>query len=344
MPTHITPVDVTPTADSTWNDVDITSHVGADAGNIAIAILEIVNTHASLTYDVGFRKNGSTDERFDDIWDDSHWWCCIGVDDSDIFESKLQNSAIEVWLTGYWTQDEAAAITNGVTYTPDTADTWIDLDVSGDTGANTATIAFFQVIHPAGTNRQWGLRENGSTDDRHNDFWDDLEGGSMALDANEICELFSEATDSTIVTYYHIGYGFDNFTSFANAKDYSTGTTGSDVETDLSTDIPSGNDGAMLQFYAANNEGGFNYGGHAKKNGQTRDPVDNASIPVQSYLTIETDGDRKIEQQISSTHRDLYLWGYSNVHVAAVADDADASLFIAGQQQPVSEAVEVVGY
>lgn len=307
MPKFITPVEVTPAQDSVWNDVDITAHVGSDAGNVAMAILQCESSNSSLK-NMGLRKNGSTDDRFTGLRQKGQTWHFPGVDGNDIFEAKVQDSFTHIWLLGYFTVAEAAAITNGVAHSLGSTGSWLDIDVTADVVTGTAIASMFQIL--SGSFDNYGLRQNGSTDDRYNQIsQDNMQGGFIALDADEICEM---KIGDLSIDIYHIGYVLSNLTDFLNAKAYATGTTGSYVDADLSSDIPSGNNSAAFQV--------FNPALAAdlfaiRKNGGSFDEYHD--VVTQGFMAIEIDASRIVEQKIQTTNLDLWLWGYMSEPVAA---------------------------
>ena len=72
----ITPVEISQDSES-WTDVDVSAHIPSGATGV---ILHVQNVGGSQIA-VGFRKNGSTDDRTTTLYhDSSHMWCAIGVD------------------------------------------------------------------------------------------------------------------------------------------------------------------------------------------------------------------------------------------------------------------------
>lgn len=318
--TPITPIEVTP-GSTGFQDVDVTANVGSDAGNIAGVILEIVNTDSS-EFTWGIRKNGSTDNITGVIEDTGHTWAAIGTDSSDIFEASVSDTTnIDIYLVAYIIEDEGTFLTNAVTKTSGTSFT--DIDISGDTtGDDVATSAFF--LLGIGSNLNFGLRENGSTDDRiKTHLSGDLRGAMMSVDVNEILEGKFSVADPTI---HFVGYLIDNFTSFTNAKNHSAASSGSYIDVDFSADIPAGNNGAFWQFVADDTA---EYKADIEKNGLGNDHF--FDITEHQYGWVEIDSDRIADQKVESTNMDLYLWGFSNTLVAAVeAVGGTPNFFIKG--------------
>jgi len=302
----VTPTNITPSTGS-WLDVDVSAYVGADAGSVAGVVLEIINTGAE--YSFGVRNNGSTDTYYRIQEDTGHEWVYIGVDSNNIFEANIENAAVQIWLHGYCTTAEAFFKTNGVDVTPGTQDAWIDVDLTAQAdGSDTILCAFF-LVDESGATRNFGMRENGSTDARlalHNSG--DLGGAAMSVDAGEIVEIYADGSSTDFI---FVGYLKDNFTSFANAKDYSTATTGSYVDVDMSSDIPAGNTGAFLHNHPSD---GIEYTFNVIKKGAGTDRYYDASD--HTYLWIEIDTNRVAEQKIENAAADLWLWGYTSAPAA----------------------------
>lgn len=296
--------DISPALPSLWIDIDVSAYV--DPGNTAGVLLEIHNTSSSARNWV-VRKNGSGDTRYKYLPSRSHTWVAVGVDDNNKFEIKVATTEVDCYIVGYITKDEGFFFTNAIDKTMGTANDWIDVNISGDTGDDTAICAFLCIYKEAANFRYWGLRQNGSSDDRRSGITDGYSmcGAMMSVDENEIFEGWVNNLD---VEFWLAGYLTANCSSWANAKDYATGTTGSWVATDMGSDIPSDNDGAFLSFAGLT---GDHFVG-IRKNGATS--IDNYHSLARriAYLWVELDTDRIAEQKIGSTSVDMYLWGYTS--------------------------------
>ena len=134
--TWLTPTEFTVGAASAWTDVDVSASVPSGATGV---ILHIVNNSAS-TRAVGWRKNGSTDNRTKNINNDSHMWVAVGVDGSRIFEAYSGNTTdIDIYLVGYF-DSMAVFNTNAVDKSFDSpTNTWTDVNIASDTGADTGS-------------------------------------------------------------------------------------------------------------------------------------------------------------------------------------------------------------
>ncbi len=287
---------ISPATKNSWEDVDVSPYV--DPGNTAGIVLEVVC--ASLSKTIGVRKNGSSDDFKDSTYNWRHYWVAIGVDSNDIFECYIQ-AGIEIYIVGYVKNSEGAFFVNSYPHQVSTANVWEDIDLASETGGDTAKVAFF--IFKAGSNCQLGLRQNGSSDNRCYYSESCFQGAMMSLDGNEVVE---GKTNSTSYYFYFTGYLIDNFSGWANAKDYSTETTDEWEDVDMSPDIPAGNDGAFFQPYSTQ---ATDFG--IRKNGDSYDNFTDIRGGV--YGWVELDSGRVCEQKIEEYYSsDLWLWGYTS--------------------------------
>jgi len=125
----------------------------------------------------------------------SHLWGHVGVDSSRIFEYYAGSTLMKLWVVGYFTSD-AVFFDNAVDKSLSSTSAWTDIDISSDTGADTAIGAYFEMTKTAQT-QGWGFRKNGSTDNRPEDgsnqrhIWI-----AIGVDGSEICEGFIESTST----------------------------------------------------------------------------------------------------------------------------------------------------
>ena len=329
----VTRVDVTP-GSTGWQDVDVTSHVGGDAGSVALVMLEIVNG-STTEHSWGIRKNGSSDTLTGILEDTGHTWIAIGVDSSDIFEINLDNITDQkVYLVGYATTAEAGNLTNAVLKTVGTAGTWTDIDISSDTGGDTALVAFFKVKNTAATEfRFHGLRENGSSFNRPKEMYNgDIVGFAMSCDGSEVLEGYAENTAD--IDWYLAAWLTDNVTTFTALKDYAAAGSGSNEDVDVSADVPSGNDGAFFVFAAVPGNNTEHKALLIKKGSGITEYQD---LAKHATPWVELDSDRIAEQKVESTALDLFLWGYTK---PAAAGGTLFTVDVAGAITPAGALVQ----
>lgn len=292
--------DITPSTTGSWVDVNVSSYV--DAGYTAGVMLEIVNAD-STDKTWGVRKNGSSSTLTGTIKGNSHTFVAIGVDNYDKFEAYVSASYLYIYIVGYIPGDAGSFKTNPYNFYVSSTYSWTDLDVSGQTDGD-CKIAFFLVKNTGSSSYNFGLRENGSTDDRHRNIVNGaLIGAMMSVDSSEILEYY---ITSAYVDIYFVGYIRTGYVeTFTNAKDYSTSTRYSYVDVDFSDDIPSYSQGVFLHLYGYSSTDDFGI----RKNGESY--LNRYGFMNHQYGWCAVDSNSKAEQYISNTSCDLYLWGYS---------------------------------
>lgn len=228
MARFIDPVTLSPTANDTWQDVDVSAN--APAGTTGV----IIHITATAFDSIGFRKNGSTDDRTgSSSLRNFHDWIAIGVDSGRIFEINLESGGTYiVKIVGYFGA-EANFFDNATDKSTGTTGSWVDVDISGDTtGGDVATHAFYEVHVSTGTTGiTQGCRVNGSTDAVMiwglNGTIEHIDWGTIGCDGSEIFEQYTSHADGDL---YLLGYATDGFTANTNATVVTPGSTGSWVD------------------------------------------------------------------------------------------------------------------
>jgi len=147
-------ISKTPTA-SAWTDIDCS----ANAPNAVGLIFELMG-HDSILYNVGLRKNGSTDDRINRHYGHTSFGAIIGCDDSQICEGYRVNFLQYFVLLGYIT-DGCTLNTNATDVSLNTALSWLDLTAL----PSDSVMGFIEVILPSGGFLgTFGLRKNGSAE------------------------------------------------------------------------------------------------------------------------------------------------------------------------------------
>lgn len=291
----ITPVQLTITQDGTYQTYDATPHVSASTTGL---ILEIININATGTAKYAVRKNGSTDDRYTNIRGDSHQAAYIGVNGSLEFQAKLATSDIQVWLRGYF-EDEAVFFTDGVDINPGVSGAFTDVDVSADTGTDTAIAIFAELTYNTSENLGQ-LRNNGSTD-----FTNQATGGhaffATGVDGSEICEAY--LASHTGQTLHMTGYMTTGSIWNVNAVANSLVTTGSYVDLAALDETT-----ATACFFECFSSGDVRVA-NIRKNGDADDNYYRLS-KRHSDLFAECDASRICEGKISAATVDFLEKGY----------------------------------
>lgn len=181
---------------------------------------------------------------------------------------------------------------------------WTDIDLSSDVPAS-ATGAIFRVVSFSTVEKKYGLRKNGSTDDRYRDI---IRGRQqfavIGIDANRKCE---GKVESSTVDFFLIGYTESDATFFTNATDKSLSATGAWTDIDLSSDIAAGSVAAIFEVV---NLIEFDREVGLRKNGSTDDRHSDISKGAHSFMIVGVDANRICEGYIETVDVDFYLLGY----------------------------------
>jgi hypothetical protein len=302
-----TPVDKSLGVTGAWTDIDLSSDVPASATG---AIFRVVNTGAVASY--GLRKNGSTDDRYQDIDVNSQQFAIIGLDTNRKCEGKIESTGIDFFLIGY-TEGDVTFFTNATDKSLSATGAWTDIDLSSNIAAGSVA-AIFEVINTyALGGKSYGLRRNGSTDDRYPDIGRNNRNFIIVgVDANRKCEGYIGSVD---VDFYLLGY-LTMGQAEINAHDRSLGATGSYVDIDESGSAPSGATGVFGELVSTSA-----YKFAARKKGTTFDYYEDC--PKHDAIMAGLDANRKWEGKIEWTTVDFYSMGYFVAGITAkISSDA----------------------
>lgn len=239
------PVDVTPSGGSTdtWTDLDLSvSPASLPVGTKGV-ILHIFNNSATDRRG-GYRKNGSTDDASGykgDLKADSHRTEFIGVDADRIieFNHEVTDGTTEIRVAGYADSDWDF-LTNASDYTPGSANTFTDADITPDTTGVAIGAVFVAYAASGNSSVAMALRKNGGSDDRSG-ARRSHGMGVIGVDSGEVAEVKLNATDDNIVL---VGYCTANATFHTNGVDVSLGSTGSTINL---SNLPTGATGGFYE-------------------------------------------------------------------------------------------------
>jgi len=176
-----------------WQDIDCSTEAPSAIG----LIWEITGG----TREFGFRKNGSSDDRYYDIYYGSSCkMAMIGCDASQICEGYIEYTSVDFFLVGYIT-DGATFNTNAADVSLGSAGSYIALSAL-PSGANMGII---EVCHTAVFTKAYGLRKNGQSGGYY-DIYRDASRHPWAIvecDTNRVIEGKIESTD---VDFFVVGY------------------------------------------------------------------------------------------------------------------------------------------
>jgi len=301
----IEPVECSPGSTGTWIDVDLDSYVGGLGADVTGVLLYLWNSNGGGTlWNFGVRKNGSTDNRHDDIDRNRQCYAAVGVDANHIFECYIESTSYcEVYIVGYTTTG-VSFFTNAYDKSLGTTGAWTDIDCSSEC-PDAVGLIFEQ--KGSGTYCNGGMRKNGSTDNRISRIKDHrCFGVIIGCDASQVCEA---KIANTALDHFLHGYITDGATFITNATDYSIATTS--AWTDMNA-LPGGAVGGFFESYPTDN------GGHVtsiRKNGSS-DDISGRTCDSHVWHLIES-ASLICECWIDNTVNDVFLSGYATAAAAA---------------------------
>ena len=330
MPKFITRVNVTPAA-GTWETIDVTSYVGADAGTLSGVLLKVIN-ESLVEYTLGIRKFGSSDV-IQTVFEDKCWnQFAVGVDSSNRFQVNIQNVAIKIYLEGYFLTNEAVFFTDveANDITPGTAGSLQTVDITSLTGGG-SKVAILYIDNTGAADyvayvQKYNLTEttfNGNVNGlQRRCFW-------VAVDSEERFNIFIA---NLAVKVYLAGYLTNKVITLDTNTQITLNTTVNWEDIDISALIPSGNNGML---FTAGQLGATPFERYLglRKNGDTFEPSDIIywDCAEGTYGLSEIDSNRIIEVKRESTITFLWLWGYTSESDPVGAGDLNLDLSVGSQ-------------
>lgn len=310
MPTFLaSPVDLSPTADHNFNDVDLSAHLPVGATGV---LLQFDNTSVSALYPMA-RCNGSTDDfsARGTYSNEKTYWLC-GVDENRVIELHRDDAAVTIYLYAYFGQ-EARFFTNAVIKTLSTPNVWEDVDISANLDpGDSAIAAMLQIV--MSNSYTWGVRKNGSSDNRLKA----ATSACFALVGVDGANILEANVSNVLGTFPVIGYLKSGGVLNTDANDRSLGSTGSYADL---TALPAGARSGVYEITSG--VLGQAYG--LRKNGSALDNYDN--MIYHRFEIVECDENQLVEGKISATGVDFFEMGYF-----------DADPILAAGQAPITRA------
>lgn len=255
-----TPIDVSPSSAGTWATVDVSSYVPVGATGV---ILRYDISNSGGDRDLGFRHGDSTDNRTLNVELEKADFAFAGLNSSRQFDAYVEINTVDVYLVGY-TTNGVTFFTNSANKTLGANSTWTDVSIAADTGADTAIGAIVEIVHTT-NNDTWGIRKNGSTDNRTAAYGRYHNWVIIGVDGSEIFEGW--ANDNTDTTFHVIGYVTSGATFFTNGIDRTPSAGVGWVDVDITGDLQAGDNaiGAFVEVYGTNNTAAYGL----RQNGDT---------------------------------------------------------------------------
>ena len=300
-------LDLPSTPVNQWVDLDLSPWLPASASGVQLRFFNAASGGSGLKL-IGARKKGSTDDSAIkmDLDDGDRHYVLTGVDGDGVCQIFRETDDIRVWLEFIFESSEAVFFDDVVDVTPASFSSWEDVDISGETGSDTATAALCGFS--PGSQGQVGLRQNGSSDNRVGD----TQGGTafrdavIGCDGSEIFEAYIEDTGTSLLLR---GYMKANFTAIDPGVDYSP-STGPFQHVDFTPDIPQGNSIALVELRTTADTGFTELTGFIR-NDLERYLGDFNTITYATYYLQDVGELRKLETNFSGSDGvELWLLGY----------------------------------
>ena len=193
-----------------------------------------------------------------------------------------------------------------VDVSPGATGSWQTVDLSAYLPAG-ATGAIFKVQNTTAANTPFGLRKNGSTDNRtynirgstNPPYWT---SAAIGVDANRVCQLYR---GNTGIHFFLIGYTTAGVTFFTNATQFDVGSNSTWLDIDVSSVVPAGALGVILEICETG--GTTNNGAGARNNGSTQNKTGTFG---HGFAIIGCDANRVIEGYKGTAGFRWYVLGY----------------------------------
>jgi hypothetical protein len=231
-----------------WADVDLTSLLGADAGNVRGAYIQIHNNSAgALAW--GVRKNGGSSTLTGDLAAGYMTYAAVEVDANDIFELYLETaSSFNAYLIGYWVAGEVEWLgTETYDITPGSSDAWVSSDLSSYF-SGTVQAAIIQQSN-AGSIEAFGAQIlDGS--DRRGDIPASGMEGTIVLASSETIEVYQGEILSSYT--YLLGAVIGTCTAFSGGEvthDFLVNNAWEDEDLSAAGEAGSGATGILCQHH-----------------------------------------------------------------------------------------------
>jgi len=274
------------TRNNTWQDVDLTGVVPSGTKGVVIAGW---NTYGAGRV-CGVRANGQTYDRSNDIYNDDHIYFFVALDSSLVFEAKVEDSNVSIYLIAYTSADIFDTNPNQIANTTN--------DYETKTAQASGVMMLAEVDNTTASDYNWALRKYGDTHDyygplhlarRRNTF------GVVGIDGSDQFQFKQSHLVDLVYAYDH-GSVVDDIVDCSTGSTYpdvTPSTKGSWQTVDLTSLV--GSDagkvvGAVLLRY-----GGSGAGSKVRPYGDSWDPECTAMYTFQVFHWVAVDDQDRFE-------------------------------------------------
>jgi len=293
--TQITPVDITPPTSAVFTTTDVSAHVTNASG----VLLRISYSAGTSSDSVGLRKTGSVDS---DLWSNpdnggAYYTCGInGSNELDIY-TQIGGGVPTVELYGYFDSTDVKFFTEPPRFQANA--TYTDIDISGDTGGDTAIGVILQLTNERNAIADFAARPKGSVTDHFDQLSNMCAIGAIIIgvDGSEIFEG-KQSSSFSGNAFKVMGYVTAGMTFFDDPIDKSLSVTGSYQN----ITIPTASAGLFRIRGVSDASAGI------RKDSNT-DPFDNIGVDVEQSAVVVESVSNVVEGKIDVTTTDFFLWG-----------------------------------
>jgi len=302
----VNPVECSPGTAGSWWSVDLDTYVSGLGSDVTGVILHIVNNYPNYGQGfyraVGFRKNGSSDNRTDTLYAKSHFWCAIGVDSNHVFQCYSGDTTyIDFYIVGY-TRTGVTFFTNASDKSLATANAWVDINCAAQ-APNAIGLIFEETQVNYDGNYIWGLRNNGSGDTRVYDA-DRHDAAIIGCDSSRVCEGRIGTGTVGQIHFWLVGFITDGATFNVTAANLSLNNVNQWRPLNA---LPPGAIGGFIEVISTNFQQNFGL----RENGSGESIVMGAAGEQHSWGIVKCDASRIIQGRIDNTNVDFFLVGYA---------------------------------
>ena len=299
-------IDITPTADGTYKDIDLSSYI--PVGTTGVVIRNSKNTLGNLAFAI--RRYGATDDLYNYNYDYSQATIYVGVSSDRKIQVKRQvgDGVNRCYLTGYF-ESEAVFLPTRIEYTPSVGSWQTTTLTELPAGGN--CLAIFEVCHSgASTLSTTNFRRTGSTDNRIGiDETNECKhyGFIVGTNSSKQCDIYKGHSNNNI---YLIGYIRTDYAAIrTNGIDLNVAATGlyQDKDLDSYDTVPTGALAAIIEVSGSTVGVTFD----VRPNGGDDLPhTTNLYDGLTGSHLIKLDADNIIEVKVNHAATDFLILGY----------------------------------
>jgi len=225
IPITAVQIDIPDTAGG-WRDLDLSAYIPDGANGIVGN-----NSVNAGGVGYGYRRKGSTDNRYDRCSGDRLTGIFVGCDTNRVIQySNSEATHHRLYLLGYTLPGDIVIATNCTNISPGAPfGVWTDVDLSALCPGAIAVIV--EVFNTSVGHLEWGIRMKGSVDNRiGNTYGHNVHDVLIGCDASQVIQVWQEAGN---VNYFLRGYITHYASFYADGIEHTPAGAGAWTDADL---------------------------------------------------------------------------------------------------------------